>query len=1585
MMQFINKPMAFGPQIITGSPLLSGEVGFAYATGLNSINGAPPYTYAVVSGALPPGLSIVGAAIVGTPTTIGNPYSFALVATDSHGAKSNPAGFSLTVVSMLAITTASPLPTATQGTPYATTLAASGGVSPYTWAEVAGSLDPGLSLNTATGAITGTPTTPAVYTPTFQVTDSLNYEVQKAFSLTVNTNYVAPSITTTSPLTSATNGVAYSFQMQAINGTTPYTWSLTSQTGTNTWAVSASGLVTGTPGNVETDTLNIKLVDAHPTTVGPQAFSLTVAAASVSTGLIKFIPGDGLGSSTVYDTAISQVLADLNQAVAAGLTGFNSYTMGIRWALTETSSVSTSPTYDFSRVWAGFNLVQALAPGFAFGLYVTGEWATGTINQAEITSANLGNPSNFFVPTYVLNCGGSLTIPNSFGSGSNTTYPVAPAYSGSSSYGVYFQGYSGVTVPASNETMHVTMPQWYNPGVMQTWINWLQALHSNPCPAPTVYNAGTTYSAGLQVTSGGNTYTFINATNSSGHAPPNATYWVQTNQNYVGQTLDQNQQVFFTGTNDEASINVASGQNFSVGITVNPPQSIAGHPEASATNTNFWIQQNKYLTAVTGFAPHTVFGLNHTYGFDTQGGNSDNGPNVAANINANLGNTNLTAPAALSTIKGLAYSASDTYGTDYNLSTDTASWGGQGYFGIANPSATATPTVPNLIGQMPIISQVQPLDYGRNTGTTNNTAAAVAAIMQAAHRVSSPNRIWCMNDDVNSGGPSWPTYIRNAIVANQATYPVSTLRSVDIMTGLTITSVTVASSSSLLIAYPLLALNSAETGLTGALFRNGVLVSNALNVISGAGTYTDTGLANGTYVYTLAMFNANGTGPQGAGVNGTLSGWKVLPVGGGGFVRGLVIAADGTLVGRTDSAGAYLYNGTSWIQLVTSTSMPAAYIASNPLGLGVEVSQGVYEIAIAASNTNIFYMIYGGLVFSSANKGTTWTQTAFTKDLNLNAGGNSYGQYGQKMAVDPNNSNIVYVGTPDLGLFVTINGGTSWSVVSGVPVSSGAGVTGIVFYPGGGSVGGVTQVIYAASSAGVYRTANGGTSWALTSSGPANVQNAAIDSSGNYYAVGNAGVNAFKYSGGAWSNILAPASGDQLWAIAVNPFNVSEVVAVGVGGQLYISQNAGGTFAAINRNTSLSTPDIPWLLDANSFGGTPSPFFFLDTGNVQFSPITNGLFFLSGGTGMWQMNLPAGSGTATALTWTDFSVGIENMIANHILVPPVVGSVPILASWDRPFFKITNIGTYPSTYGPVNSDTIEMGWSLDYATSNPSFVVSVSEYSQEQSGYSTDGGATWTFFASTPPGLISTYIGGSIAASTPQNIVWAPSNGSAPYYTLNQGAAWTVVTLPGVGSFNNFQHAYYNNARGVCADRVNANTFYIYYGGFGVFSSTNSGVTWSNVYNANAGFIETAHGQSGFAFTLDSVPGNAGHLFYTAGFLQGSGSTLTSPAAQPFFRSINGGAAWTQVANVLAVSCFGFGKIASGQTYPAIYIYGYVNNVLGVWQSVDNCVTWNSLGGTGANAFPTGSMVFVSCISGDPNIFGRVYLGFNGSSYVYYG
>src|ERR1700729_633122 len=690
-------------------------------------------------------------------------------------------------------------------------------------------------------------------------------------------------------------------------------------------------------------------------------------------------------------------------------------------------------------------------------------------------------------------------------------------------------------------------------------------------------------------------------------------------------------------------------------------------------------------------------------------------------------------------------------------------------------------------------------------------------------------------------------------------------------------------------------------------------------------------------------------------------GWQTLKVGAGGFATGLDIDPDGTMVVRTDTNGAYLWNGTQWVQLVTSSSMPAAFDFSG---------QGVYEIQMAPSNSSIMYMMFDGHLFKSTNKGTTWTQTAFAPvSANPN---DSYRYNGQKMAIDPNNPNIVYVGTSSSGLFVSKDGGSTWSKVSAIPAAAGQGITGILFDPAvGGVVNGVTQTIFASSYGhGVYESTNGGATWTARSGGPTDVVGAAVSSTGVYYA--SDGSNLWSYAGGKWTKLASGSQGIQ--AVAVNPSNPNEIVAVSPAGYLDISYDGGKTWTGtMFSSNQVTSADIPWLADAQQVEGGATN--FLSLGGATFNPTNPSQMILTGGTGVWTTTQVPTSGatSSTPVTWTDQSVGIENLVANEIIVPP--GGDPVLASWDRPFFKITNPNSYPMTYGPVASDNIVAGWSLDYASSSPSFLVGIADWwGTEESGYSTNGGQTWTKFPTEIPGAGSSFMGGTIAASTTQHFIWAPAGGQKPYYPLNGGSTWTPMTLPGVASWSGFDRVYYLDQPLLTADRVRANTFYLYDPGKGVFETTNGGASWTNVHS---GYIESNGSMAGFNSTIMSVPGEAGTLFYTGG--SQSGATPTAPVNEGFYRSTDGGKTWSTVANVLDVSTFGFGAAAPGQSSPAIYIVGYVNSVYGIWQSTNNAQSWTNIG-----TYPNGELDPISTISGNPNVFDEVYVGFgDGGGYAY--
>ena len=131
-----------------------------------------------------------------------------------------------------------------------------------------------------------------------------------------------------------------------------------------------------------------------------------------------------------------------------------------------------------------------------------------------------------------------------------------------------------------------------------------------------------------------------------------------------------------------------------------------------------------------------------------------------------------------------------------------------------------------------------------------------------------------------------------------------------------------------------------------------------------------------------------------------------------------------------------------------------------------------------------------------------------------------------------------------------------------------------------------------------------------------------------------------------------------------------------------------------------------------------------------------------------------------------------------------------------------------------------------------------------------------------------------------------------------------------------------------------------------------------------------------FAAKLRSVPGKAGHLFYTFG--QSGGST--NPDSKPFMHSTDGGATWSAIPNVLEVYAFGFGKEAQAGGYPAIFIAGWVNSVWGIWRSDNEGQSWSQIGD-----FPLGSLDEIKAVEGDKNTYGIVYLGFAGSGYAYGG
>jgi hypothetical protein len=163
-------------------------VGVAYSQTLTATGGTGPYTFTVLSGTLPPGMTLSpGGVLSGTPTAIGS-TTVSIQATDTNGC---PAVITYTITISPAacpvITITPPtLPNGTVGVAYTQTLTASGGTAPYTFAVVGGVLPAGLTL-TPGGVLSGTPTTARASTVSIRATDGNGCPAIITYTITILT------------------------------------------------------------------------------------------------------------------------------------------------------------------------------------------------------------------------------------------------------------------------------------------------------------------------------------------------------------------------------------------------------------------------------------------------------------------------------------------------------------------------------------------------------------------------------------------------------------------------------------------------------------------------------------------------------------------------------------------------------------------------------------------------------------------------------------------------------------------------------------------------------------------------------------------------------------------------------------------------------------------------------------------------------------------------------------------------------------------------------------------------------------------------------------------------------------------------------------------------------------------------------------------------------------------------------------------------------------------------------------------------------------------------------------------------------
>jgi hypothetical protein len=277
-----------GPLQITTTALLDGIVGGIYNLQLNASGGQSPYSWSLTPGSLglPGGLNLLNGGIIsGTPTNApfgGTNYYFSVRVTDNV-ANTVDQLLSLTIYPALTMST-NALPNGTIGIAYTAQILVSGGNHNYFAGPGGyypgpggflpfGSLPPGLNVSDGTitssnefFVISGTPTNSGTFPFTIGVYDGDVNWVQQSFSITILSSSLQ---ITTASLGNATVGVAYTNQLQASGGTTPYTWTIAngSQPLPSALTLSTDGLISGVPGSSGTNNFIVRLTDHNSLTV----------------------------------------------------------------------------------------------------------------------------------------------------------------------------------------------------------------------------------------------------------------------------------------------------------------------------------------------------------------------------------------------------------------------------------------------------------------------------------------------------------------------------------------------------------------------------------------------------------------------------------------------------------------------------------------------------------------------------------------------------------------------------------------------------------------------------------------------------------------------------------------------------------------------------------------------------------------------------------------------------------------------------------------------------------------------------------------------------------------------------------------------------------------------------------------------------------------------------------------------------------------------------------------------------------------------------------------------------------------------
>lgn len=719
--------------------------------------------------------------------------------------------------------------------------------------------------------------------------------------------------------------------------------------------------------------------------------------------------------------------------------------------------------------------------------------------------------------------------------------------------------------------------------------------------------------------------------------------------------------------------------------------------------------------------------------------------------------------------------------------------------------------------------------------------------------------------------------------------------------------------------------------------------------------------------------------------------WRNAEIVGGGFVPGIVFnqSEPNLIYARTDIGGAYRWDNwhQRWIPLLD-------WVGWDDWG-----HSGVASLATDARDPDRVYAAVGtytndwdpnpGAILRSRDRGEHWT----VSPLPFKLGGNMPGRgMGERLAIDPNRNGILFLAAPSgNGLWRSADFGETWAKVESFPnagtyrpdpndpsgySSVTPGVLWVTFDPRTGSKRRATQTIYvgvADKENILYRSTDAGTTWERVAGQPTgyiphkgvldhvggHLYLATSDTGGPYD--GNKGdVWKLNAATGEWTLIspIPSSSGDDYFGYNGLTIDRQHPDTLMVATQIswwpdvifFRTNDGGATWARAwdwgawpNRilRYDVDITQAPWLT-WNAVPPLPelAPKLGWMTESLEIDPFdSNRLLYGTGATIYGTDNLTDWD-AGTTVRISVHARGLEETAVLDLISPPI-GANLLSAVGDVGGFVHHDFANPGLMY---DNPTFGSTTSIDFAGLAPSVVVRVGNPTTGMRfGISTDGGATWTPAGRQPDGISA---GGLVSVNADgTRVVWSPV-GAPVSYSTDSGATWAPSAGVPAGAT-------------VESDRVNPSRFYAVSGGV-FYTSADGGASFA----ATGATGLPAEGKVRFK----ALPGVEGEIWFAGGKEGGT---------HGLWHSRDGGASFTRLSNVEEADTVGFGKAAPGRSYPALFTSAQIDGVRGIFRSDDAGRRWVRINDDRHQYAWTGA-----AITGDPRVYGRVYVATNGRGII---